>query len=116
MYSSPSGRAICSAAPMALTNSRDRRRLGDAGAARAGQLLHRAGGGPADVGRVGPDRAQQAGGGRAAGVEQGQQQVPRLDGGVAALVGAGDGAGDDLAALGGQAFGVHGLPRDRRVH
>ena len=41
-YSSPSGRAICSAAPIALTNSRARRGLGDAGAAGGGQLLDRA--------------------------------------------------------------------------
>ena len=88
VYSSPSGRAICSAAPMALTNSRARVGLGDAGAAwRPGRLSTARCGGPAQVGRVGPDGAQQAGGGRAAGVQQCQQQVPRLDGGVAALVG-----------------------------
>ena len=106
-YSSPSGRAICSAAPSALTNSRDSVGSATLGPAALRQALHRAGGGPAHVGRVGADRAQQRGGGGAAGVEQREQQVPRLDRGVAALGGDGDRGGDDLAALGGQALGVH---------
>ena len=60
--------------------------LGDAGAAGGRQAVDRALGGPAQLGRVGPDGAQQAGGGRAVGVQQRQQQVPGLDGGVTTLV------------------------------
>ena len=109
-YSSPSGRAIASAAFSALTSSRDEARLGDARTARGGQPVDRVHGGAAHVGRVGADRAQQRGRGRAAGVQQREQQVPGLDGGVAALRGDGDGGGDDLSALGGQALGVHDTP------
>ncbi|GIJ08587.1 hypothetical protein Van01_18010 [Micromonospora andamanensis] len=36
--------------------------------------------------------------------------MPGLNRGVAPLVRQGDSAGDGLAALGGEAFGVHGLP------
>jgi len=66
--------------------------------------------GTAYVGGVGADRAQQHGRGRTALVQQGQQHVPRLDRGVPAPVGVGDRPGDDVAALGGQTFGVHVLP------
>ncbi|GAB3853660.1 hypothetical protein GCM10029963_45290 [Micromonospora andamanensis] len=85
-------------------------RLGDAGAPGGGQRVDGPLGGPAQLGRVGPDGAQQAGSGGALGVQQRQQQVPRLNRGVAPLVRQGDSAGDGLAALGGEAFGVHGLP------
>ncbi len=86
MYSSPSGRAICSAALMALTNSRETLGSATLGAAGRRQRLDRPVGLPAQVGAVSaPTARSSAGRGRAAGVEQGQQQVPRLDGGVAVL-------------------------------
>jgi len=84
--------------------------LRGARAARGRQLLDRANRRPAHVGRVGADRAQQRGSGRAALVEQRQQHVPRLHRGVPAATRVGDRSGDDIAALGGQTFGVHLLP------
>src|SRR5439155_20733743 len=82
-------------------------RLGHRRPARGRQPVHGVHGLPADVGRVGADRAQQGRGGRTAGVQQREQQVPGFDGGVSTGGGGGRGRGDDLAALGGEAFGVH---------
>jgi hypothetical protein len=83
------------------------RRLGHTGTRRTGQTLDSTGGGAPHIGRIRPDRTQQRGGGGSAGIEQRQQEMPRLDCGVAALGGDGDRGGDDLPALGGQALGVH---------
>ena len=82
----------------------------DARAGGPGQVLHGAGGGSPHVGRVGADGPQQRGRGRPARVEQGEQEMPRLDRGVAVFGGYGDRGADNLAALRGQTLGVHGLP------